>query len=36
MCVLTALGIVVVLRQMHLKMIAAAAPPAEILDPSEV
>jgi predicted MFS family arabinose efflux permease len=36
LCVLTALGIVVVLRQMHLKMIAAAAPPAEILDPSEV
>jgi MFS family permease len=34
--VLTALGIVVVLRQMHLKMIAAATPAAEILDPSEV
>jgi MFS family permease len=35
-CVLTALGIVIILRQMHLKMIAAATPPAEILDPSEV
>jgi MFS family permease len=35
-CVVAALGIVVALRQMHLKMIAAAASPAEILDPSEV
>ncbi len=34
--VLAALAIVIVLRQMHLKTIAAAAPPAEILDPSEV
>jgi MFS family permease len=35
-CVLAALGIIVVLRQMHLKMIASATPPAEILDSSEV
>jgi MFS family permease len=34
--VLIALGIVVVLRQMHLNMIANATPPAESLDPSEV
>ncbi len=36
LCVLTALGIVVVLRQMRMKIIAAAPPQAEILDPSEV
>jgi MFS family permease len=35
-CVLSALGIVIVLRQMHLKMIAAAQTPAENLDSSDL
>jgi MFS family permease len=36
LCVLAALGIVFVLWQMHLKTIADATPPAEVLDSSEV